>query len=255
MSKVMTDDELIEHISNSLEKIETMLHTLRTSEHPSDRQKSMKVAYWLNSYADYVLNERTFNAKNLPSYEYRSIINVDFGFRLGSEIGGWHYAVILDKRNNRTGDTITVVPLMSVKPHTKTNNYMIVLPEGVYAAFDRKLSNRYHACMKILEDARQEIEKIKAEPDVNMRRVLIEEIDIKKDRAVEVLNECKEISKQISSLKSGTVANVGQITTISKRRILNPKSHKDTLYNIKLSQDEMILIQDAIKRLYIKDAK
>ena len=102
MSKVMTDDELIEHISNSLEKIETMLHTLRTSEHPSDRQKSMKVAYWLNSYADYVLNERTFNAKNLPSYEYRSIINVDFGFRLGSEIGGWHYAVILDKRNNRT---------------------------------------------------------------------------------------------------------------------------------------------------------
>ncbi|WFA10377.1 type II toxin-antitoxin system PemK/MazF family toxin [Tissierella sp. Yu-01] len=60
----------------------------------------------------------------------------------------------------------------------------------------------------------------------------------------------QKISDEISKMKRGSIAHVDQITTISKMRIYNPKSTEDALYNIKLSNESLTLIDDKIKELF-----
>lgn len=60
----------------------------------------------------------------------------------------------------------------------------------------------------------------------------------------------KKIMREISNMKKGSIAHVDQITTISKMRIYNPKSTGDALYNIKLSNESLTLIDNKIKELF-----
>ena len=64
-----------------------------------------------------IRRENDFNPASIPRLTRRQIVNVDFGFRIGSELGGLHYAVVMDKQNSMNGDTVTVVPLGSLKEH------------------------------------------------------------------------------------------------------------------------------------------
>ena len=51
-------------------------------------------------------------------------------------------------------------------------------------------------------------------------------------------------------MKTGTVALVNQITTISKQRIYDPKHDFDILAGIQLSSNSMEKIYEKIKKLY-----
>ena len=57
--------------------------------------------------------------------------------------------------------------------------------------------------------------------------------------------------KEINKLKIGSIALTGQITTISKMRIYQPKKKSDLLYDIKLSESAMNKINEQLKNLYI----
>ena len=59
------------------------------------------------------------------------------------------------------------------------------------------------------------------------------------------------VRKEISKMKTGSVALVNQITTISKIRIYNPLHSKDVLGNIKVSNEILDAIDDKIKELYL----
>lgn len=247
----MTNEEMLEHLSSTLEKLENMLHSLGLSDNPTHKQKAMKVAYWLKSYSDFVLNEDKFNINSYPSYKYRSIINVDFGFRLGSEIGGWHYAVVLDKNNNRSSDTVTVVPLVSLKLTSRNSKHTIILPNGIYDAYNKKLESHINIGNKLLSEAKALLSNLEFSMDKEQQDFISTEIRLRTKHANQIIDEGNDIAKQIRKLKGGTVACISQITTISKRRIVTPKSHKHILYNIKISEEEMKLIQNAIVDSYI----
>ena len=53
-------------------------------------------------------------------------------------------------------------------------------------------------------------------------------------------------------MKKGSIALVHQITTISKQRIYNPKTSKDILSNVKVSDTTLDLIDSKIKELFLK---
>lgn len=54
----------------------------------------------------------------------------------------------------------------------------------------------------------------------------------------------------MDKLKPGTVANIGQITTISKKRIVNPIRNTNSLYNVRLSASDLDEINEKLKKLY-----
>lgn len=64
--------------------------------------------------------------------------------------------------------------------------------------------------------------------------------------------EINKIKNEVDKMKRGSIALVGQIRTISKIRIYDPKTNMDVLSNIKLSNEKLDLIDEAIKFLYIK---
>ena len=56
----------------------------------------------------------------------------------------------------------------------------------------------------------------------------------------------------MANLKLGTVIKGSQIVTISKMRVLNPINKKSLLYKIKLTDEDMALIDEHLKNLYFK---
>lgn len=70
---------------------------------------------WLITWAKYLLKETTFNPIQLPHYKQGDIIRVDFGWRIGSELGGIHYAIVLEKNNHPKNPMIFIVPISSYK--------------------------------------------------------------------------------------------------------------------------------------------
>ncbi len=58
------------------------------------------------------------------------------------------------------------------------------------------------------------------------------------------------IWNELSKLKKGSIAVVGQVKTISKMRVKSPTSTSDVLYGIKLSSENMQAIDDKIIEIY-----
>lgn len=65
------------------------------------------------------------------------------------------------------------------------------------------------------------------------------------------MQELKTFEKSIQKLKSGSIIDVGQVVTISKMRISNPKNSKDSLSKIKLSAEDLDKINEKLRSLYI----
>ena len=63
-------------------------------DNPITYKKSALLYYWLRDYKNYIKNENTFNPKYYPEFYRGSIVNINFGFNLGSELGGLHYAIV-----------------------------------------------------------------------------------------------------------------------------------------------------------------
>ncbi|MBO5605098.1 MAG: type II toxin-antitoxin system PemK/MazF family toxin [Acidaminococcaceae bacterium] len=72
---------------------------------------------WLLDWAKYLLRESSFSPLHLKSYKQGEIVLVDFGFRIGSEFGGRHYAVVLEKNNNHSTGVILLAPISSYDPN------------------------------------------------------------------------------------------------------------------------------------------
>lgn len=65
-------------------------------------KKSVLISYWLETYTRFLKQELTYKPNFQPSYKRGSIIEVDFAYKIGSEFGGLHYAVVLDNEDKKT---------------------------------------------------------------------------------------------------------------------------------------------------------
>lgn len=80
-----------------------------------DTSLANKLLYWLNDWSGYILpNEKNFNYGELIKYEQYSIFEANFGFNVGSEAGGLHYGVIIDKDNSKSSKILMVISFKSL---------------------------------------------------------------------------------------------------------------------------------------------
>ena len=206
------------------------------SEINKNQKRTALIYYWLRDYKNYLKNESQFKSKYLPPFTRGNIINVNFGFNLGSELGGMHYAVVLSnsKRNN---PTVVVAPMSSLKPNQKQNKSQILLGDLLYQRLKAKFDGIY------------------SNSKVQLNRLLKIDNENIKDEIAHLRTQIKQLIKiksKLSNLKHGSIINLSQIKTISKMRILDPQSETDILYGISLTNDELDLIDKKIIELFTK---
>ncbi len=241
MSKTMTDAELKQHIDQSLEKISSLMNEWAQQKSRTPKKRAQLLAYWVKDYARLLRNEDTFHPQTVPRLKRGCVISVDFGYRVGREFGGRHFAVVIDKKPALRSPIVTVVPLMSLKPDYKENLYTCLLEDGLYAPLFEQATAYYNSANRLIDESTTMIEK----------GTSLEEARAKAWAAKKMNEKAKSILDEIDHLKAGSVANTCQIITISKMRIKRPLKKDDPLYGVRLSTRDMEKINTQLKTLYL----
>lgn len=118
MSRKPDEDILNKHKNAVNLKLNNYIDGLIQSQDPKLQGKADKLCYWIEDWLTFLDFEPNFSPTSLRRYKRGEIIKVHLGFNVGSEEGGLHYAVVLDKNNPKSSPVVTIVPLTSVKPHT-----------------------------------------------------------------------------------------------------------------------------------------
>lgn len=242
MSIKKTKDELTNHKNQAVLALEQYINQLIESTDDDLMSKSDKLSYWINDWVNFLSFEERFSPRSLRRYKRGEIIKVHLGFNIGSEEGGLHYAVVLDKNNAKSSPTLTIVPLTSVKPTTDVNNLgggRIFLGNELFTSLQAKIS----ATEKHLNTDLKELICLNPNKDKD-------EINKKIKSLQDNLDLLKRIRSETMKMKRGSIALTGQITTISKIRIYDPKTDHDILSNIKLSNEKLDLIDQELAKRY-----
>ena len=122
MSHPKTIEELNTHKDEAISNLTKYLETLIASPDPRLRGKADKLSYWISDWVRFLEYEPCFSRKSLRRHKHGEIIKVHLGFNIGSEEGGLHYAVVVEKENAKSSPVVTVIPLTSVKPTTNISS-------------------------------------------------------------------------------------------------------------------------------------
>lgn len=176
---------------------------------------------WLLKKSNLLLEETNLiqnkENKNYKKYERGTIIKVDFGVSLGSEMSQIHFAIILNNYDNFKNNILTVIPLTSTKSKFNLNLNSLITD--------------------LIIETEQEIKRLENIENIKEK--------IKLTKLHNVLNYYK-------TNKKNTFACCSLITTISKTRILSPINEYDIIGRKKCSKEIMDLIDNDIKNKFMK---
>lgn len=199
-----------------------------------DIGKATKLLFWINQWgADYLKNESNFEYMSLMRYKRGNVVRANFGFKVGSEQGGLHYAVVLDNKNHKSNKVLMVVPIESLtngkKPEDINEEYEVFLGYGIFKDEIAYVKNK-------IGKLNEKITKLKADG---------------KDCAREI-KKANKLKKELASLNKGSVAQIAQTCAMSKIRIYNPKHTGDRYSTFILDEDKLNEIEEKFKNLYFK---
>lgn len=201
------------------------------------------IVSWLSQWLEYIKFEKYFKPNNLKRYLYGEIIYVDLGFNVGKEFGGPHYAIVMNKKDTKSNNVLTIVPLSSLKDKNKDKlGDRLYLGNEVKKAVGDNLSKNLN---KIKTKIDMAIKELASNKNIN-QEVFLSKIEYYKKQ----MEHNQLVHKLHEKLKEESIALTNQITTISKMRIRNPKSPSDSLANIRISKDTMKTIMQKIHKLY-----
>ena len=247
MEKVTSEKELREICDQGIACIKGYINEQFESQDISVEKKAAKLAYWVKDYCRFLKKEETFDPLRRKKYERGDIVKVHFGYRIGSEHGGLHYAVVVDTRNAQKSPILCVIPLSSVKERDKIkklHHSEVFLDDELYQKLKSKHDKSLKSAENHLIEVLGQISEIK--DDKSKRDRLDEGAQVMKE-----IEFCDKMKKELSKMKEGSIALVSQITTISKIRIYDPIHSECVLSGIRLEKNTMDRIIGVAKRLFI----
>lgn len=232
--------DIVMHKDVALQKLNTLMTTY--IKNPNLISNADKLAYWIEDYCRFLNFEKKFKPYMLKTYKRGDVIKVNLGYNVGNEEGGLHYCIVVDKNNSKSSGIVTVIPLTSDKG--KPLHFSeVFLGNEIYTNFINKCSSIQLSLSSHINN----ISKYRKEdsPSIEAVNEIIETLDL--------LKTWTKIENEISKMKSGSIALVSQITTISKQRIYDPQKTGDILSGLRISDESLDLINKKIKQLFIKD--
>lgn len=120
MGSNRTNQEIAIYTATVIQELEDYLQHLQQIG-DQDNKRSEKIAHWVENWIKYLKTEGKFNPRSIKALSRGSIVYADFGFNVGMEYGGLHYAIVLNKKDSRSNHLLQVLPLTSVKETTDMN--------------------------------------------------------------------------------------------------------------------------------------
>ena len=149
----MNEDEIkiknnvILHKDNSLSRLDlSFLKHIELSEY----KKSELLAYWIHDYAVYHDAERDFDITKSGVFHRGDIIKVNLGFNIGNELGGLHYCVVLNKKDNPKNGVLNIVPLTSKKANKRYPKSCVNLGNELYNILNQNIEKENMRLNKLL---------------------------------------------------------------------------------------------------------
>lgn len=99
-------------INSALQALKTFLEERLRSTFPHENKTASLLVYWLKDYVRMLRKERSTVYRR---FQRGDIVKAHFGFRIGSEHGELHYAIVLNPYDSPKSPVITVLPLTSLK--------------------------------------------------------------------------------------------------------------------------------------------
>lgn len=177
-----------------------------------ENQKFEHLYTWLYKTSLTFKNENNdFVSRFYPRFEYGTIVKVDFGINVGSEVSGPHFAIVLEKYDSTRINSLTVLPLTS-----QNKKHNLFLGDLITDEFTKRLNNYLK---EIGSDSRETL-------------------------------AVKNMISYYSNYAKNSFASINQITTISKNRIIVPKNKFDIIGRAKCNAKTMKAISEEIIRRY-----
>lgn len=243
LKKPENKKELANKVSDLFSEYQSLFDILISD--PSNYKKAALWYYWLRDYKNYVKNESTFSPKYYPDFRRGSLVNLNLGFNIGSEMGGLHYAIVL-RDSKRKDPNLVVMPLTSLKPNkdiTKLRPTDVYLGEELYYKIQGKYEALRVSIPNEIELLRKSISSISSKEDND--KILLKLQDLEK--RIELL---KKARIKLSVLKHGSIVVANQIRTVSKIRLIDPRDKYDILYGLSLSTSSLNKIDQKLVELY-----
>jgi mazF family toxin-antitoxin system len=231
MGSNRTNEEIAVYTATIIQELEDYLHLLQRMDDEGNK-RSDKIAQWIENWVKYLKIEQVFNPRSIQALKRGSVVYADFGFNVGREYGGLHYAIVLNKIDARSNHLLHVLPLTSVKETTdisnlkyfqlpigdevfqllinKANRKIIELTE-LYDRFSKKddeLHKRVEMVESLIEDNKKAFETLKNSPDFDRNDYSIEQIltinkniDFASEQADKIRQEAKENAILLAELK------------------------------------------------------
>lgn len=248
-------DDIASHKGRAVHTLDSLLDKYIENENSTYLKKADLISYWLEEFSKYIEQEEDFDPGRIIRYKRGNVIRVNFGFRVGAEFGGLHYAVVIENKNDHKSKVITVVPLSSTdgkcirsenvdlgtELYQKVRNVQAHLAESLKAELTEVLS--------IKESFDTLVQNSSEHPEHIQETLLM--LNDKIDRLEKASNHLKRYTKEIERMKSGSQAIMNQIITVSKQRIYVPKRSEDFLYGVSLSPSAMDKINEKLKERFI----
>lgn len=252
MARKLTAAQLDAQKKKALNSISNYLDHL-ISKDEKQQSRADKLCYWLNDYMKFLEYEDKFDPTRLKKYDRGDIVRVHLGYNIGSEQGGLHYAVVIQD-NARLSPVVTIVPLTSIKP-TKDLEHLrpgeIFMGDELYSCVHQKLAKKLEIASQYGISVNSRLDEMLVNVDVfNSTEFTTVQKDM--DFWDSTIEECNRILSTFKVMKSGSIALVNQITTVSKIRIYDPKHISDVLGGIRMSNEILDLIDKEIIKLYTK---
>lgn len=231
MGSNRTNEEIAVYTATIIQELEDYLHLLQRMDDEGNK-RSDKITQWIENWVKYLKIEQVFNPRSIQALKRGSIVYADFGFNVGREYGGLHYAIVLNKTDARSNHLLHVLPLTSVKETTdisnlkyfqfligdevfqllinKANRKIIELTE-LYDRFSKKdveLHKRVEMVESLIEDNKKAFETLKNSSDFDRNDSSIEQIltinkniDFASEQADKIRQEAKENAILLAELK------------------------------------------------------
>ena len=274
MSLPLDKDHVIQHKKHAIRELNNLFEYYINEPTGKYLKKANLLSYWFETYVKYIREEELYDPKKQIRYNRGDVIKVNFGFNVGKEYGGLHYAIVLDKNNHLSANVVTVVPLTS---GTEEETYQtdVFLGSELYSKLDvrheqmlKKANQELIECKQLnesMESTNSLIKELIAKDSATTTDEASDEIaatlsdnlsvlattrnefNKKVEQAYQDVEFLKKSRQEIAKLKSGSIALIGQITTIDKSRIYTPRKSTDVLFGIQFSDEKMNTINEAIK--------
>lgn len=254
MERKYNKESVVKHKEKAIKKVDKYIDTFLKGK-KENLGKADKFSYWLEDYIKFLEYEDEFNPSKLKKYKRGEIVKVHLGYNIGSEEGGLHYAVVLDKNNSVYSPILTVIPLTSVKEKTNLNKLKrgsVYLGDEIYKNLQGKLLTTKAQAVSSYKELAQKVDKYNDSEDKSANAPVVKELKEQIKSVKQLIKSVEEIQKEIEKMKKGSIALINQITTLSKIRIYDPKHTADVLSNIRLSDSSLNKIDAKIVELYLK---